>query len=330
MSRRLSFALSAALLASVIAAPQAHAATTITDLGGLPGSTGSGAAAINDSGVAVGTSNRAGFNRPVKYDGAGVTELAGPADRHTQLEAINNNGLAAGTATGTSPDVGGRALRYNADGTYAVLSVPFGFWSAAAVAIDDVGTVYGTAAGRDNDREIPVRWRPNGVLATLKLPEGATRGRVTGASPNGYATGVVSGPGMNRLAVRWNPGGTVTTLQRLEDGAESAALAVNRNGDVVGTAEFWNEGSFGVRWNLDGSMTKFGPNLTPWSINDHGVTVGWSTTPNQNVPYRWSNEGEELDLGFPSGTQFAYARDINNAGVIVGYGGATACKWTVS
>ncbi|WP_093590545.1 hypothetical protein [Lentzea waywayandensis] len=320
--------MSAALLASVIVTPQAHATTTITELGGLPGSTASSAAAINDSGVAVGTSSRGGFNRAVKFDGAGVTELAGPADRHTQLEAINSHGVAAGTAT--ADGVGGRALRFNADGSYVVLSVPFGFWSAAAVAIDDFGTVYGTAAGLNNDREIPVRWRPNGVLATLKLPEGATWGRVTGASPNGYATGVVSGPGLNRLAVRWNPGGTVTPLQRLDDGAESMALAVNRNGDVVGTADFWNDGTFGVRWNADGSMTKYGPNLRPSSINDHGTAVGWSTTANQNVPYRWSNEGEELDLGFPSGTQFAYPMDINNDGVIVGLAGAAAYKWIVS
>lgn len=330
MSRRLSFALSAALLASVIVAPQAHAATTITELGSLPGSNGSTAAAINDSGVAVGSSGRGGFNRPVKFDGNGVSELAGPADRHTELQAINNRGVAAGTATGSSPDVAGRALRYSADGTYAVLSVPFGYWSASAVAVDDSGTVYGTAAGRSDDREIPVRWRLNGVLAALKLPEGATWGRVTGASPNGYATGVVSGPGMNRLAVRWNPGGTVTTLQRLDDGAVSEALAVNRNGDVVGTADFWNEGTYGVRWNADGSMTKYGPNLKPWSINDHGVAVGWSMTANRNVPYRWSNEGEELDLGVPTGNSFAYPRDINNDGVIVGMADVAAYKWTVS
>ncbi|MFD4639906.1 hypothetical protein ACFWN2_21520 [Lentzea sp. NPDC058436] len=330
--------MSTAILAAVVVTPQAHAATTITELGRLPGHTSSSAYAINDSGVAVGTSGGGGsLNRPVKYDSAGVTELVGPPDRHTQLQAINNRGVSVGTATASNPDLPGRALRFAADGTYSVLAVPFGYWSTAAEAIDDFGNVYGVAAGRNNDLQIPVRWRSNGIVTTLKMPEGATWGRVTNASSNGYVTGMVSGPisgpgsgpWLNRLAVRWNPDGTVTSLQRLEDGAESEAKAVNRNGDVVGTAEFWNEGSFGVRWNADGSMTKYGPNLYPTAINDHGVAVGTGSTPSQQIPYRWSNDGEELDLGFPAGTVMANVQDINNDGVIVG-GGLHACKWVVS
>ena len=332
MGRRLSFALSTALLASVVVTPQAHAATTMTYLGSLPGSTGSGAVAINESGVVVGSSGGGSisFNRPLRFDGAGMAELPAPADRHVEAGAINNHGVAVGSAVDPNDSNSSRAVRFNPDGTYTVLSVPFGYWSANAVAINDSGAVYGSARGYLDDREIPVRWRPNGVITTMKLPEGATWGRVTGASPNGYVTGQVAGPGMNRLAVRWNPDGSVTPLQRLDDNAESIAYAVNRNGDVVGTAEFWNDGLFGVRWNLDGSMTKYGPELRPSSINDHGVAVGWSVTALKNVPYRWGNDGEELELGVPEGTQFAYPRAVNNDGVIVGTDGVHAVKWTVS
>jgi uncharacterized membrane protein len=326
MSRRLSFALSAALLAAVLVRTSAHADTTITDLGGLPGSTDNRVRSINDSGLAVGSSIVGGVTRAVKFDGDRVTELFGPAGAHVGLNAVNNRGAAVGTTT--VPGVSDNAIRFNPDGTYAVLSIPFGYTYTNAVGIDDNGITYGVAVA--GDHSIPVRWRSNGVLTTMKLPAGATGGRVVSASPNGYAAGYVFGPSLNRVAVRWNPDHSVTVLPRLTDGVRSSASAVNRNGDVVGTAEFVEgEESYGLRWNADGSMNKYGPDYYPTSINDHGTAVGYGRVDNQLRPFRWTRDGEELDLGLPAPVGSIEVLAINNDGVIVGTAGRFAFKWIV-
>ncbi len=81
MSRKLGFALSAALVATVAVTAPAHAIVVATDLGGLPGSTLHSAASVNESGVAVGRSRSNGqLERAVRYEGS-AAELVGPAGR---------------------------------------------------------------------------------------------------------------------------------------------------------------------------------------------------------------------------------------------------------
>ncbi|WP_089919850.1 hypothetical protein [Lentzea albida] len=319
--------MSTALLATVVAAAPAHATTTITELGGLPGSAVNWVVAINDSGVAVGGSSTDGGYRTsaVKFDAGGASELVGPAGALTHLYAVNNNGVGAGltTAGGTRP------IRFAADGTYQVLGVPFGYTRAYASAIDDSGTAYGIASDHITNAQIPVRWRPNGVFTSMKMPSGATWGHVTTASPNGYVVGFVGGDGIGTTAVRWNPDGSVTTLAGLTENVRNTAQAVNRNGDVVGTADD-GEQSFGVRWRADGAITKLAARVEPKSINDLGVTVGWAYHEGKQLPFRWNDDGEKLELGLPEGTDSVYQLDINNEGVIVGSAGIAAYKWTVS
>ncbi|MFD4639907.1 hypothetical protein ACFWN2_21525 [Lentzea sp. NPDC058436] len=318
--------MSCALLATVVAAAPAHAEPVITDLGGLPGSTMNWVDAINDSGVAVGGSNSGGrINRAVRFDGGGASELVGPAGASTDLVAVNNNGVAAGITTVD----GNKAIRFAADGTYQVLSVPFGYVNAVARAIDDSGTVFGLVGDHVTGGQIPVRWRPNGVITSMKMPAGATWAYVTTASPNGYVAGYVNGSGADFTAVRWNPDGSVTTLPRLVANGTTTAQAVNRNGDVVGTA-FDGERSFGVRWHTDGSITKLAAGVEPKDINDHGVTVGWAHHEGRQLPFRWNDDGEKTELGLPEGTDTVYRLAINNDGVIVGSAGNAAYKWTVN
>jgi uncharacterized membrane protein len=318
--------LSTALLATVVVTTPAHAAPAITELAGLPGSTYNWAVSINDSGVAVGGSNSGGYtNRAVRFDAGGASELVGPAGASVDLVAVNNNGVAAGT---TRVVDGNKAIRFAADGTYQVLGVPFGYANAVARTIDDSGTVVGLAGDRTTGGQIPVRWRPNGVITSMKMPAGATWAYVTTGSPNGYVAGYVLGLGGAATAVRWNPDGSVTTLPRLAENGTTTAQAVNRNGDVVGTADD-GEQSFGVRWHADGSITKLAAGVEPKGINDHGVTVGWAYHEGRQLPFRWNDDGEKLELGLPEGTDSVYRLAINNAGVIVGAAGSAAYKWTV-
>ena len=336
MSRRLGFALSAALLATVVVTTPAQAAT-ITYLGNLEGGTHHSATSINDAGVAVGRSTADGRpERAVKYNANGtVTELVGPAGANTRVTAINNRGYAAGSTF--EPNVRSRAVRFDPDGGRVVLSSVWGYDFASAQAIDDNRAVYGTVTKADVSSQLPVRWDANGLLTTLRLPAGMTKAVVTGAS-NGYAVGYVYSQTSDSKAVRWNPDGSVTRLTGLDERAASLAWAVNRHGEVVGEAYSANNfGVLGVRWGLDGSIiTEYGGNAHPRGINDHGVAVGFNTVAvGDNVPVRWSTTGAVLELGRPDGARRVEAVDINNDGVIVGYTGdnyspLTALKWTVN
>lgn len=328
MSRRLSFALSAALLSTLVVTAPAHAETTIIPLHGLAAATYVTVMSINDSGVAVGGSTARDFTRAVKFEGDRTTEFVGPFDASISLLAVNSHGAAVGRlsvpgSTDTNP------IRFNPDGTYAVLSIPFGYTHATAVGINDNGITYGIAWGH-GDQTIPVSWRPNGVLTAMKLPAGATDGTVVSASPNGYAAGYVSGPGLDWMPVRWNPDHSVTVLPVPADGIRSRASAVNRNGDVVGFVDPTTGGRYGVRWNADGSMDKYGPQDVPTGINDHGTVVGYGRVDNKLRPFRWTREGEKLDLGLLEPANSIDMMAINNDGVIVGTVWGKAYKWIVS
>ncbi|KJK47135.1 hypothetical protein UK23_21370 [Lentzea aerocolonigenes] len=319
--------MSTALLAAAVVTTPAHAATTVTDLGGLPSAAQHVATSVNDAGVAVGGAHSNGLpSRGVRYDGNGVaTELVGPADASTTVEAVNSSGSAVGTATGKS---GSRALRFNPDGTHVVLSVPSGFTGAIGQAISDSGTVYGVATDVTR-RQIPVSWSPAGVITTLALPAGATWANLTNASANGYVAGYVTGPTIATTAVRWNPDGSATVLSGLAVDATTLATAVNQFGEVVGSAVAGDFQSWGVRWNADGSLNKYEQGFGPRSINDHGTVVGSSVVGGNQVPVLWERDGGRLELGFPAGVTTAGALDINNNGVVVGTAGSRAVKWVV-
>ncbi|MDX8034213.1 hypothetical protein SK803_28690 [Lentzea sp. BCCO 10_0856] len=319
--------MSTALLTAVVVTAPAHAAPTITDLGGLPSAAAHVATSVNDAGVAVGSAHSNGLpSRGVRYDGnGGATELAGPAGASTTVEANNSGGSAVGTATDKS---GSRALRFNPDGTHVVLSVPSGFTSAIGQAISDSGTVYGVATDLAR-RQVPVSWSPAGVVTTLALPAGATWANLTNASANGYVAGYVTGPTIATTAVRWNPDGSATVLSGLAVDATTLAAAVNQLGEVVGSAVDADFQSWGVRWNADGSLNKYEKGFGPRSINDNGTVVGSVVVGSNQVPVLLERGGKRLELGFPAGVTSAGAWDINNSGVVVGAAGSRAVKWVV-
>ncbi|MFD4638417.1 hypothetical protein ACFWN2_13955 [Lentzea sp. NPDC058436] len=316
-----------ALLAAAVVTTPAHAATTITDLGGLPSASSHVATSVNDAGVAVGGAHSNGLpSRGVSYDGNGAaTELVGPAGAGTTADAINSSGSAVGTATDKS---GSRALLFNPDGTHVVLPVPAGFTSAIGQAISDSGTVYGVATDATR-RQIPVSWSPAGVVTTLALPANATWAHLTGASANGYVAGFVTGPTIATTAVRWSPDGSVTVLSGLAVDSTTMAAAVNQLGEVVGSAVDDDFRSWGVRWNADGSLNKYEQGFVPRSINDNGTAVGATLVTGKEVPVLWERGGTRLELGFPAGVTSAVALDINNNGVVVGAAGSRAVKWVV-
>ncbi len=332
MSRKFGFVLSAFVAATVVGATPAHAATTITELGKLPGATSQIAVAVNNAGVAAGTATSAGnLTRAVVWDSNGVVkDLGGPTGSSvTRAKAINSQGVIAGEITLSGSTTG---VRFNLDGTHTVLSPAYDA-ATTITGIDDTGAIYGYGyeAGPTSFRWYALRWDANGVQTYLPMPKGYLNGGITAVSPNGIATGWVAGhAGTSRTAARWNRDGSVTVLSGIPGGEDARGAGVNQYGEVIGHAVDYDGVTQAVRWNRDGSMTLLGANSGSTAINDAGVAVGTVG----NRPVRWRANGDALDLGLPAGAVSGGPTSINNAGVIVGVvdgvSGQTAVKWVVS
>ncbi|SDO30663.1 hypothetical protein [Lentzea jiangxiensis] len=317
MSRVLGIALSTALFVSVASAP-AHAATTVTELDRLPGTTAHQAEAVNDAGVAVGTATLGGQIRAVRWDAdGGIRDLGGPASApDIRAKAVNSAGVVAGQV-GTKA-----ALRFDLDGTHTVLSTPPDR-RTTVTGIDDTGVVYGYYLDPVGLTEwVAVRWDVHGVPTPLAVPEGTRFSQVNSVSPNGFATGWID-DGTTR-AVRWNPDGSYALLDS-PGSRSSKGTGVNRHGDVVGESE-----GRSVRWNSNGSTTEFGGNGRAAWIDDSGSVV--STV--NSKPYRWNAAGERIALPLPAGTYVGRVTAVNGGGVAVGSAGdvdemaRTAVRWT--
>jgi probable HAF family extracellular repeat protein len=68
-------------------------------LGGLPGSTGSGASAINDVGVVVGYSDFGDVAYATEWSGGSIINLNPPGSSFSAATAINDAGVVVGYST---------------------------------------------------------------------------------------------------------------------------------------------------------------------------------------------------------------------------------------
>jgi probable HAF family extracellular repeat protein len=116
--------------------------------------------------------------------------------------------------------------------------------------------------------------------------------------------------------------GRMTDLGTLDrtGGGWGIAEDVNRSGTVVGQSRL-GEVSHAVRWQ-GGKVTDLGTLGGSYSsataINDHGVIVGNSTTPDGVLHAFLWRDGRMTDLGVPGGGD-VIAEDVNNRGQVVGF-----------
>lgn len=114
--------------------------------------------------------------------------------------------------------------------------------------------------------------------------------RLIGTEPRVFAVGPVS---VTTLTVRENESG------------KTAALSVDIHGPLYSVTDL-------------GQQVAFSLSSDAFAINATGAVAGYAVVNNKPQAVIWQN-GASQNLGSPISTDYAYARDINDAGVVVGY-----------
>jgi probable HAF family extracellular repeat protein len=267
---------------------------------------------VNDHGVVVGQAFFALFEPcpevcPIPYDHAFVWD---PADG----ELIDLADLGVGAVP---PGSGQVAL------------------AATALGINDAGVVVGTAValGPPTFPGTPFSVYPRGFAVDL------TTGVVTDLSVYGLNSavdvnergqvlgqlGAVSG----QAAVVDLATGAVTTIGTF-GGTSSTGHALNDEGLVVGTAQVeGNIASHAFVYDLaTGELTDIGtlqpttaaPSSTAYGVSNDGIVVGISATQLGHLPFAYDVPTRTIKGLLPDAPDVVYARDINDAGLTVGYG----------
>ncbi|MBM0103202.1 hypothetical protein JM946_00515 [Steroidobacter sp. S1-65] len=223
---------------------------------------------------------------------------------------INGSDKVVGTSPGASS--GDNPTQWN--GTIVTTLGLAGGISGAALAINDAGVVVGMTyimLPNGGYESRATMW--NGGVATLLPTLGGTEGIALSINELGQMVGwTVASADPTSRAVIWD-GATVTDL------GPGTARDINNVGQVTGLS------SLGATlWNGT-TATALSVAMEPVAINDAGAIIGnrdsrdpdtfqWKTTARV-----WS-EGTAVVLTGPTNYQFStIARDINNAGQIVGY-----------
>ncbi|MEV6235421.1 hypothetical protein [Lentzea sp. NPDC051838] len=270
---------------------------TATRLGKLPGDFSGMANAVNNAGVAVGTSQ--GVNTglvAVRWDESGqISALpAFSAEPHsTSANGVNDDGVIVGHATERFSGLS-TAVRWNTDGTITTLSHLPGHDQGSARDISAGGVVVGSSDRLNEfDRTHATLWQADGTAVALPALPG----------------------GRNSVAVAINDAGTV----------------------VVGWAETAGYYQHAVKWSLDGPAvtvtdlgTVGGLFSSAKAVNDAGVVVGESTAApgGAYLAVRWQpGAGAELLPGTGTITKCIEAGAINDAGSVGGGCRRFAARW---
>lgn len=139
-------------------------------------------------------------------------------------------------------------------------------------------------------------------------------GQVTGYSP---LTATLNSP---LHAFFWSAGTGMIDIFAGQPDLDGVAADINNKGQVVGTA-----GANAFRWSRQTglqTLASLGFNSSAYALNDAGTVVGFSLQLDDfgdpmDIPVRWTSPSDILAL-HDLGSRVSGARDINNAGHIVG------------
>ncbi|MBP2322873.1 putative HAF family extracellular repeat protein [Kibdelosporangium banguiense] len=259
----------------------------VTDLGTLPGGSGSAANAINDGGTVVGEgSDGTGNRRAIKWAPDGTaTALATPqGDNHCKATAINNQGVIVGQCSVDGSSFGGHAVRWSSNGAASVLGMMSGHTVSNPSAINPAGKIVGWSRQSAGHPPVAVTWSPDGTVAQLEFSGDS---EAYGVNDLGQAAGRFYAMESGSRAVRWETDSRRTAMGALPDVAkpESRGMAITSKGAVVGDTKAANGRYVAAVWTPDGTATKLASlfDLPPGTIdfatavnNSSGSIVGSS------------------------------------------------------
>lgn len=280
-----------------------------------------------------------------------VVDLGTLGGTNSRAYAVNELGQVVG-------DSDGYAFLWT-NGVLAKLSVPSGFKSTFALAVNDSGVIAGAAENSLN-RVDAIIWYPDGSLTNLTALSGAGFALANGINNDGqvvgewffssflafsWQNGVLSVFGnagadcqanhvnslgqvvghYNNAAFIWLPGGSTNFLAGClpnPNGQSNVGYAINDSGDTVGNCALG-----AVLWKDGQEPISLNPNPTngiAFSINNLGYVVGITAGTNGTYPFLWDCGSGLRDLNTlistNSGWKLIDARCINDQGQIAGQG----------
>jgi len=317
---------------TAIGAPIGYRITTLGTLGG----TASQAYGINSHGHVVGqATNSAGQLRAVIWDVAGnATDLGTLGGATSQAFAINDLGEITGRAARAD---GRRRAFYLGAAGQALQELPTLGGQAASGTEDGTGfginesSVIGGHARDATGQLVAFTWSASSGIVSAGTP-GGSNSRAWDINEVGELGGWGRDAANQIVGYRWSPGSDFELVGQLASGDEMFGVGVNDDGDVVGAAQqtgrsrawFW-DGTSLVDLGAAPGFTGAAANL----VNNLDQVVG--------VSYRFDATNALIDatatlwddglaynlndfLPPGSGWYLQNARNLNDAGQIVGWG----------
>lgn len=220
---------------------------------------------------------------------------------------INDRGQVVGTSVSAA---GALAYRWSERAGFITLARLPGATSTTAVAINEQGTVVGTAELPEGMRR-PVVWATPDEIQDLgsygryvfESPDSSwsvDAAMATDINDHGHVVGSTSAPEYAEVAYLWSAERGMQLLGTL-GGPTSTAWAVNGRDEVVGTSALPDGTHRGFLWK-DGEMLDLGAlggsHSDAYAINDWGVVTGiYQTLSGETRVFRWSRSRGAVDVG---------------------------------
>ncbi len=201
-----------------------------------------------------------------------------------------------------------------------VLNAPSGF--SDVYGVSDNGLIAGRVTVPCGPGWGPAVWDQLGQLTALPALPGTCGGVATDINSAGVVVGMAYIGSAFSSDVRWVPsGGTyqVEALPRLPDGSLAGAMAINEAGSVAAmdVSAVWSESTGWQMLQLPSGATRCSGYP---GINNLEAVVAKCTVAGQNRAALWASPtAAPILLPLPAGTSAVSVRDINDAGVIVGW-----------
>ena len=320
------FVAAAACAALVLVPAHSHAQVyQLTDLGSLGGVKGSGAYALNGSGLVAGYSFVSGstFVHAMVNDHGAVADLGTLGGTQSLARAVNGSRWVVGWAY--PPGMSWQRAFLWRDGVMTDLGT-FGGTTSDAYDVNDAGLIVGSAYTADGE-EVAFWWR-DGVMHAMGTL-GGTLSRAMAVNEDGDITGTSALVGDDEYhAFLAKPGSLLYDLGTL-GGPASHGYDVNglvhvcgwsmiQDNNPASRAFFWADGVMKSLGTLGGIYS------AAFGLNDHDQVVGASTRSDEvQVAYLWSNDRMvDLNTLVAPGNDLLLtaAYDIDEQGAIVGVG----------